>query len=91
MLSTEEDAQEEDAQEETAQEETNSQTTANAVNKQMRLTATSRIRKERSTDSDILATVYQGESVQAIESYSDGWSKVTYNGKTGYCKTEYLE
>ena len=64
---------------------------ATALNKQMKLNATIRIRAERSTESSVLATAYQGEKVNAIESYSDGWCKVEYNGKTGYCKTEYLE
>ena len=76
---------------ETTEESTTPAGTATALNKQMRLTDTIRIRKEPSTDSEVLATAYQGERLQAIESYSDGWCKVEYNGKTGYCKTEYLE
>lgn len=64
---------------------------ASSLNKKMRLKSTVRIRKERSADSSRIATGYQGEYVQAIESYGDGWSKVEYNGKTGYCQTKYLE
>lgn len=64
---------------------------ATAINKKMRLKSTVRIREERSADSDRIANGYQGEYVQAIESYSDGWCKVEYNGKTGYCQTQYLE
>lgn len=75
--------------EDPVQEETASEVTA--LNKRMRLTTAVRIRTERSADSDRVANGYQGEYVQAIESYSDGWSKVEYNGKTGYCQTQYLE
>ena len=32
-----------------------------------------------------------GESVTQIESYDNGWSKISYNGKECYCMTEYLE
>ncbi|MBU9735426.1 SH3 domain-containing protein [Diplocloster agilis] len=34
--------------------------------------------------------IYQGEKVKKIMDYAEGWSKVEYNGKTGYVKTEYL-
>jgi len=29
--------------------------------------------------------------VTQIESYDNGWSKISYNGKECYCKTEFLE
>lgn len=64
---------------------------ATPLNKKMRLGSTVRIRAERSSDSERIANGYQGEYVQAIESYSDGWCKVEYNGKTGYCLMQYLE
>ena len=37
-----------------------------------------------------LGVIYQGEKVKKIMDYAEGWSKVEYNGKTGYVKTEYL-
>lgn len=64
---------------------------ATALNKKMQLTDAVRIRADRSTDSEILKNAYKSEIVTAIESYSDGWSKVDYNGTVGYCKTEFLE
>lgn len=73
-------------EEETPQEEE----AATAVNKQMQFKESVRIRADRSTDSERLATGYTRELVTVIESYSDGWSKVQYNGITGYCKTEFL-
>lgn len=64
---------------------------ATALNKKMQLTDAVRIRADRSTESDILKNAYKSEIVTAIESYSDGWSKVDYNGTVGYCKTEFLK
>jgi uncharacterized protein YgiM (DUF1202 family) len=49
-----------------------------------------KLRKEPSTDSDALDTVYAGLTVNVIEQYSNGWAKVEYGKKTGYVKSEYL-
>lgn len=78
---------EEPAQEEPAQEEA----TATEVNKRMQLKETVKIRADRSTDSERLTNAYTNEFVEVIENYSDGWSKVDYNGTVGYCKTEFLK
>ena len=92
-LSAQEEVSEEteDTTEENTQEETtSSEATSTAVNKKMKLTDAVRIRKERSTDCEVLKTAYKNEIVKVLESYSDGWSKVDYNGTEGYCKTEFL-
>ena len=52
---------------------------------------TIRLRKDQSTDSDSLGNIYVNESVNVVESYSSGWSKVEYNNKTGYIKTEFIK
>ena len=52
---------------------------------------TVRIRKSASTDSKVVATAYQGDSIEVVNLQADGWSKVKYNGTSGYVKTEYLE
>ena len=88
---TEESEETEDTTEENTQEETtSSEATSTAVNKKMKLTDAVRIRKERSTDCEVLKTAYKNELVKVLENYSDGWSKVDYNGTEGYCKTEFL-
>ncbi len=91
---TEEETEETtEAAEETTEEEEEEETeeaTSEEVNKKMKLTDAVRIRKERSTDSDILKLAYKNEIVKVIENYSDGWSKVDYNGTVGYCKTNFL-
>ena len=50
-----------------------------------------KIRKSASTDADSIATVYPGQelSVTATDENA-GWSRVEYNGQTGYVRTEYL-
>ena len=35
--------------------------------------------------------IVENNLVKVIESYSNGWSKIDYNGLKGYCMTEYLE
>ena len=87
MLSSEETAAEETTAEETTQEEA----AATEVNKQMQFKETVRVRAERSAESERLANGYTHDLVKVLENYSDGWSKIDYNGVIGYCKTEFLE
>ena len=49
------------------------------------------VRSEPSTESSRIALAYAGASITQIESYDNGWSKVEYEGQTGYVMTEYLE
>lgn len=48
-------------------------------------------RKSASTSSEKLGVCYAGEKVEVINKQADGWSKIKYNGKTGYVKSEFLE
>ncbi len=50
-----------------------------------------RIRKSASTDSDVLGTAYAGDTFELVMEQADGWSKIKYNGKEAFIKTEYLE
>ncbi len=50
-----------------------------------------RLRKGQGTDSAILATMDKGSTVKVIEEYSNGWSKVEYDGQTGYIKSEFID
>lgn len=49
------------------------------------------IRKSMTTDSDKIATAFPGEKVTVIESYAEGWTKVSYGDKTGYVRTDLLQ
>ena len=37
-----------------------------------------------------IGTVYQGETLEVQMKMGDGWTRVTYNGQTGYVKSEYF-
>lgn len=100
----EEESSEEASAEETPAEEAPAEETEQAeespaeesqstgeVNRKTRVTESVNVRAEASTDSERLALAYQGEEITQIEAYDDGWSKVEYNGMTGYVKTEFLE
>lgn len=89
---TPEETTEEQPEEETPEEEQPAEeTTATAQNRETRFTESVRLRSEPSTEGEYLGTAYQGEHVTQIESYEDGWSKISYNGTECYCMTQYLE
>lgn len=78
-----EDAEEDEDAEEAA---ANSPTSGTAT-----VTDTVNIRKSASTSADKLGVCYPGEELEVIMKQADGWTKVKYNGKTGYVKSEFLE
>lgn len=49
------------------------------------------IRSGMSETSDKVGTAYAGEKVKVVMSYADGWTKVTWNSKTGYIKSSLLQ
>lgn len=49
------------------------------------------IRKSDFTTADKVTVAYKGEEMTVIEKQSNGWTKVKFNGKTGFVKSEYLE
>ncbi len=49
------------------------------------------VRSEASTSSTRLGQVAQGASIEWIADIEDGWSKVIYEGKVGYIKSEFLD
>ena len=57
----------------------------------MRLEDTVNIRSSMSEDSDRVGTAYAGETVTVVMSYAEGWTKVNWNGKTGYIKSSLLQ
>ncbi|MCD8217717.1 MAG: SH3 domain-containing protein [Clostridiales bacterium] len=54
------------------------------------LTSSVNIRSSMSESSDRIGLAYSGEKVTVVMSYSEGWTKVTWNGKTGYIRTDIL-
>ena len=55
------------------------------------LEKTVNVREKMSTDSKKVGVVYAGEKVTVIMSYADGWTKVKWDSKTGYVRTDLLQ
>ncbi len=55
------------------------------------LNSTTNIRSAMSETADKVGVAYMGEKVTVVMSYAEGWTKVTWNGKTGYVKTDLLQ
>lgn len=49
------------------------------------------IRKTASQDADRVALAVAGEKLELIEKMSNGWTKIKYNGKEAYVKSEFLQ
>ncbi len=49
------------------------------------------VRKSASETADKLGVCYQGDKLEILMQQADGWTKVKYNGKTGYVKTDVLK
>lgn len=49
------------------------------------------IRESMSQDSKKVGVAYAGDKFTKIMDYEEGWTKIDYNGKEAYIKTEFLE
>lgn len=61
-----------------------------SVNEEVYATGNINVRKSYSADSDKLGSLQKGEKVTRTGVGDNGWSKVTYNGATGYIKSDLL-
>lgn len=52
---------------------------------------TTNIRSSMDETSDKVGVAYPGEKVTVVMSYAEGWTKVKWNGETGYVKTDLLQ
>lgn len=48
------------------------------------------VRTSMSETADRVGLAYKGDVLTVIMSYAEGWTKVSWNGQTGYVKTEFL-
>lgn len=55
------------------------------------LSNTVNVRASMSETADKVGTAFAGEKVTVIMSYAEGWTKVNWNGTTGFVKTEFLK
>lgn len=76
-----------DSSESTASSDGNSP----AQGERVTLSSTVNVRSGMGEQYSKVAVAYAGEYVDVIMSYADGWTKVKYNGKEGYIKTEFLK
>lgn len=60
------------------------------LNKTMYATASVRVRKSSSTDSEIVSGLAVGQSVKVTGKTSNGWMQVSYDGQTAYVSGRYL-
>ena len=49
------------------------------------------VRVSMSETADRVGLAYQGDTVKVIQSYAEGWTKVEWNGQTGYIKTDLIK
>ncbi len=52
--------------------------------------ATVNVRVSDSMNADTMGQLRGGETVEILETKGNGWSKISFDGKEGYVKTEYL-
>ena len=90
-MSASEVEQDEDEEEEDSQEQADNSDDSAATNGTVTVKETVRIRSGASENSEKIATAYMGETFDVIMKQADGWTKIKYNGKTAYVKSEYVE
>lgn len=65
--------------------------TALAEGTKITLSDSVNVRVSMSETADKVGLAYQGDTVEVIQSYAEGWTKVKWNGETGYIKTELIK
>ena len=74
----------------TAEENVSGNAASEDTSFQVRTTATVNVRMSDSENADKMGKAENGMELTCLEQMQNGWSKVLYDGKTGYIKTEYL-
>ncbi|MDD6038046.1 MAG: SH3 domain-containing protein [bacterium] len=59
--------------------------------KSITLSESVNVRASMSETAERVGLAYQGDAVKVIQSYEEGWTKVEWNGQTGYIKTELIK
>lgn len=74
-----------------AEPEENTETASVETNGTVTVIENVRIRSSASENSEKLGTAYAGEKLELIMKQADGWTKIKYNGKTAYVKSDYVK
>lgn len=83
-----EDDENEDTQEQQTADNSSDSTTVTGT---VTVKENVRIRSGASETSDKIATAYMGQKLDVIMKQADGWTKIKYNGKTAYVKSDFVE
>ena len=59
--------------------------------KVIKLKEATKVREGKSTDTGLVATLYEGEKVTVVKSYEEGWTKVKWDDNTGYIRSDLLQ
>ncbi len=71
--------------------ETDTKATAPGDGETVILTDSVNVRVSMSETADRVGLAYAGDEVKVLFNYAEGWSKVEWNGQTGYIKTELIK
>ncbi len=82
---------EEQADEDEEEEQGQQEAAGTAVTGTVTVKENVRIRSGASENSEKLGTAYMGDKLEVIMKQADGWTKIKYNGKTAYVKSEFVE
>ena len=83
--------QESESEAETSETESESEAPEIVMTETVRATTTVNVRSSDSETADKLGKVSTGTELTRLEDKVNGWSKVLYDGKEGYIKSEFLE
>ena len=59
--------------------------------KKITLSDSVNVRKSMSETAEKVGLAYRGDTVEVIQSYQEGWTKVKWNGEVGYIKTDLIK
>lgn len=76
---------------ETAETDTETQTASIEPTGTVTAVETVRVRSGPSETSEKIATAYAGEKLDVIMKQADGWTRINYNGKVAYVKSEFVK
>lgn len=74
-----------------SESETEEMQVSTIVNEEVKATDTVNVRSSDSEEADKLGKVQKGTTLTRVEQKINGWSKVIYEGKEAYIKSDYLE
>ena len=84
------DSDSDDSSDNTDTEEETTTTESLEAGTVVTLTSTVNIRSGMDSSSSKVAVAYEGETVEVVMSYAEGWTKVKYGKKEGYVRTDLL-